>query len=311
MGYLPLNIVPRSKVRHTKGFEQYVLSLSVWNMTTNAIAKLCHVSWDTVKDILKSHLKKKYTNPSLTDVTHIGIDEIYCGAKSGSMTVVVDLKTSAVVYTEKGKKAESLSGFWLRKKRCKKPIQAVATDMGRAYISSVKEHAPEALLVIDRFHVVKRFNEKLTEYRRKLQVAMIDKNNAQSLKSTRWLLVSNPENLDESGQARLEKALEMNRPLSIVYYLKEKLRQLWCQPSKGAARKWLNEWIEEALASEIPILKSFVKTLNTHTEGILAYYDEKLTSGQVEVDPNGWTRRLIPYSSCSVSLPTKVDFIRG
>ena len=165
MTYLPLNFVPRSKVRHTKGFEQYVLSLSVWNITINAIAKLCHVSWDTVKDILKSHLKKKYSTPSLADVTHIGIDEIYCGKKSGFMTVVINLKTSAVVYTEKGKKAESLSRFWQQKKRCKKPIQAVATDMGRAYISSVKAHAPEVILVIDRFHVVKRFNKKVTEYR--------------------------------------------------------------------------------------------------------------------------------------------------
>ena len=111
---------------------------------------------------------------------------------------------------------------------------------------------------------------------------MNDKCQTQSLKITRWLLVSNPENLNEKGYARLEKALEMNRPLSIVYYLKEKLRQLWCQPTKDAARKWLKEWIEEALASEIPMLKRFVKTLNTHKEGILAYYDDKLTSSMVE-----------------------------
>ena len=220
LNYLPLNFIPRSKVRHTKGFESYVLSLSKLNITISAIAKLCNVSWDTIKDIQKTNLQKKYLTPSLTDVTHIGIDEIYCGAKSGFMTVVIDLKTSAVVYTEKGKKAESLSGFWQQKQRCKKPIKAVATDMGRAYISSVKQHAPNALLVIDRFHVVKRFNEKLTEYRRQLQSEMSDKLEAQALKNTRWLLVSNPENLNENGQTKLERALEVNRPLATVYYLK-------------------------------------------------------------------------------------------
>ena len=70
----------------------------------NAIAKLCDVCWDTVKDIQKHYLQKRYSQPSLKDVTHIGIDEIYCGSKSGFMTVVIDMKTSAVIYIEKGKK---------------------------------------------------------------------------------------------------------------------------------------------------------------------------------------------------------------
>ncbi|WP_197065573.1 transposase family protein, partial [Vibrio sp. S457-15] len=40
-------------MRYTMGFEQYVLSLSALNVSINAIAKLCGVCWDTVKDIQK------------------------------------------------------------------------------------------------------------------------------------------------------------------------------------------------------------------------------------------------------------------
>ena len=178
MGYLPLNFVPRPKVRYTKGFEQYVLSLSALNITISAIARLCRVCWDTVKSIQQHYLSSRYSKPCIKNVTHIGIDEIYCGSKSGFMTVVIDMKTSAVIYTEKGKKAVSLNGFWKRKLRCKKQIEAVATDMGQAYISSVKQHAPGAQLVIDRFHVVKRFNEKLTAFRRDIQRNMSDKTEA-------------------------------------------------------------------------------------------------------------------------------------
>ena len=180
--FLPLSFAPREKVRYTKGFERYVLSLSQRNMTISDIARLTNVSWDCIKEIQKRHLNKKYRIPSLKEVTHIGIDEIYCGSKTGFMTVVIDMKTSAVVYTEKGKKAASLDGFWERKKRCKKPIVAVATDMGQAYISSVNEHAPDAKLVIDRFHVVKRFNEKLTEFRRDIQRQAENKDDSQFLK---------------------------------------------------------------------------------------------------------------------------------
>ena len=198
------------------------------------------------------------------------------------MTVVIDMKTSAVIYTEKGKKAESLNGFWKRKKRCKKQIEAVATDMGQAYLSSVKQHAPNTRLVIDRFHVVKRFNEKLTDFRRELQNTITDKNQAQYLKNTRWLLVSNPDKLDERGQEKLALALEANQPLATVYYLKEKLRMLWNQSSKKEGESWLESWIDEAKQSGILMLEKFTKTLKKHKDGILAFYDERMSSGRVE-----------------------------
>ncbi len=279
---MPLNFVPRPKVRYTKGFEKYVLNLSALNVTISAIASLCGVSWDTVKDIQKKYLLKKYARPCLKNVTHIGIDEIYSGRKSGFMTVVIDMKTSSVVYIEKGKKAKSLKGFWARKKRYKKPIQSVATDMGQAYICSVKENAPDAQLVIDRFHVIKRFNDKLTAFRRTLQNTVQDKDQAKYLKNTRWLLLSNPENLDSKGKSKLLQALHANQPLSTVYYLKEKLRMLWNCASKKAGEKWLESWIEEAQDSGIVMVQSFINALRKHKDGMLALYDERMSSGKVE-----------------------------
>ncbi|WP_141709990.1 transposase [Vibrio tasmaniensis] len=172
--------------------------------------------------------------------------------------------------------------------RCKKPIEAVATYMGQAYISSVKQHATNAKLVIDRFHVVKRFNEKLTDFRRELQNSMSDKNEAQYLKNTRWLLVSNPDRLNEQGQAKLERVLEVNQPLATVYYLKEKLRMLWSQPSKIEGEKWLENWIDEATQLGIVMLVKFTETLQKQKQkqkqkdGILAFYDERMSSGRVE-----------------------------
>ena len=89
------------------------------------------------------------------------------------------------------------------------------------------------------------------------------------LKKTRWLLVSNPENLSEKGKARLEKALEANQPLATVYYFKEKLRQLWSQGTKAQAKIWLDDWCEQANDSELTVLKKFAKTLRKHEVGIV------------------------------------------
>jgi transposase len=104
------------------------------------------------------------------------------------------------------------------------------------------------------------------------------------LKGTRWLLLKNPENLDtkRDEKQRLEQALQVNKPLSIAYYLKENLRQIWSQANKRTARRVLQDWLKRARASEIPMLAQFASTLEDHQEGILNYYNYRISTGPLE-----------------------------
>lgn len=95
-------------------------------------------------------------------------------------------------------------------------------------------------------------------------------------------MLRNPDKLSEKGKSRLSEALNANQPLASVYYFKEKLRMVWNQPTKKQGEIWLNDWVKQAKGSGMPLLKSFAKTLIRHKKGILAYYDEKMTSGKVE-----------------------------
>ena len=104
------------------------------------------------------------------------------------------------------------------------------------------------------------------------------------LKGTLWLLLKNPENLDplRNEKQRLEDALKLNTPLTIAYYLKEDLRQIWRQTNKANARKVLEDWIRRADASGIPMLEKFARTLEEHRDGILAFYDYRISTGPLE-----------------------------
>jgi len=205
-------------------------------MTIKAISNYLKTSWDLIKDIQKKYLQQHYRNPPLKKVTRIAIDEIYCGKKSGFMTVVVDLDSRAVIYTQKGKSGASLTASWQRQKRTKTKIEAIATDMGKAYVSSVKKHYPDAVLVIDHFHVIKRYQERLTHLRRTLQSEATE-DKKEVLKGARWLLLKNTEKLDaDKGESdKLKAALVLNEPLSTAYYLKEKLQYIWKQNNKATA----------------------------------------------------------------------------
>jgi transposase len=100
--------------------------------------------------------------------------------------------------------------------------------MSPAYTAAVHTHLPEAIHVFDRFHVVKLFNEKLSQFRQELQREAEGPLQKKVLKGTRWLLLKNPENLDAQRHEhqRLEEALALNKPLATAYYLKEDLRQI-------------------------------------------------------------------------------------
>ena len=188
-----------------------------------------------------------------------------------------------MVFVGEGKGADALGPFWRRLKRCGVQIEAVATDMSPAYVGAVQRHLPEAVLVFDRFHVVKLMNDKLSDIRRELQ-READRSEKDVLKGTRWLLVRGSEKLEgrEAERERLERALELNAPLATAYYLKEDLRQLWEQASKEIAARFLEGWIERARASGLRQLRQMADTLSLHREGLLAHYDVAISTGPLE-----------------------------
>jgi transposase len=268
---------------YTHAFERYVLDLSRFG-TIQDVARHLDVSWDIVKDIQKRHLFRKYSKPTLKNLKEIAIDELAIGRGHRYVTLVLDLRSGAVVFVGDGKGAKALEPFWRRLRAARAKIRAVATDMSKAYIQAVRAHLPRAIHVFDHFHIIKLYNDKLSGLRRDLYRACTDASTRQVLKGTRWLLLKNPENLDSDRNEleRLSDALELNTPLTLAYYLKDDLRQVWWQASKAAAGVVLDDWIRRAEASGICMLKGFAATLREHRAGILAYYDCPISTGPLE-----------------------------
>jgi transposase len=272
---------PRASYTHS--FERYALDLSR-HMTIKAVAQHLQVSWDVIKDIQARSLKRRFGTPKLGKLKQIAIDEIAVGKGHHYLTVVLDLLSGAVVFVGDGKGVEALVPFWKRLRASRAKVKAVATDMGKAYIRAVRDNLPKAVHVFDHFHVVKLFNDKLSALRRELFHQAQSDAERKLLKGTRWLLLKNPENLDpqRNEEQRLQDALELNRPLALAYYLKEDLRQIWSQPNKRTARRVLRDWMRRARASGIRMLEQFANTLDQHETGILAYYDDPISTGPLE-----------------------------
>jgi transposase len=268
---------------YTKSFARYALELSRW-MTIQDVAAHLGVSWDVVKEIVKEDLQRRFDKPRLKHLKQIAIDEISVGKGHRYVTLVLDLESGAVVHVGEGKGGDSLREFWKRLRASGAKVEAVATDMSPAYIEAVTTQLPQATLVFDRFHVMKLFNDKLSDLRRELHREATDLLHKQVLKGTRWLLLKRPENLDpKKGEPkRLAEALKLNQPLATAYYLKEDLAEVWEQEDEEAARAFLLDWIAQAETSGIRMLQQFAKTLRYHALGILAWYDYPISTGPLE-----------------------------
>lgn len=271
-----------TKKSYTKAFARYVLELSS-KMTIKDIADHLQTSWDLIKNIQKTELKRKYKKIKLSKLKKIAIDEIAIAKGHKYMTIVMDLESGKIVYADKGKGSDSLTAFFKKLKASRAKIQAVSIDMSPAYIYAVIENLPKADIVFDKFHIVKLFNEKLSELRRKLFNKLESKEDKKIIKGTRWLLLKNPENLKkDSEKKRLESALKINEPLAKAYYMKEELRQIWSQPSKEEASEVIDSWMMLARETKNPLLIKFGNTLMGYKTGILNYYEHSISSGPLE-----------------------------
>ncbi|MBV8383048.1 MAG: ISL3 family transposase, partial [Planctomycetaceae bacterium] len=268
---------------YTSSFERYALELSR-RRTIRDVAAHLDISWGVIKDIQKRDLARRFAKPKLKHARRIAIDEIAVAKGHRYLTVVMDLESGAVVFVGDGKGGDALKPFWKRLRSSKAKIEAVAMDMSPAYREAVSTYLPRAKIVFDHFHVIKLFNEKLSDLRRALFREATEALHKQVLKGTRWLLLKNPENLDEERdeKSRLEEALALNQSLATAYYMKEDLRQFWEQPGKVFATAFLNGWIKRAGASGIKMLQQMAATLAAHRSGLLAYYDVPITSGPME-----------------------------
>ena len=269
---------------YTNAFKTMVLDL-IGKMSLVDIARWLGVGWDCVKGIVKEQLHKHYSQPDLSNLKYLAIDEISVRKGHKYLTLVMNLETGQVLFVGDGKGAAALVPFWemLGPGRRRK-IKAVSIDFGPAYIQAVSENLPRAQIVFDHFHVVKLMNEKLDDLRRSLYHEINDVQKKKAMKGARWILLRKPESLRDQfneGQ-RLAEILTLNAPLAIAYYMKEDLRQIWAQKNKDSAIIVLQDWIKTALNSGIKALVDIGKTISKHSYGILNWFDHRISSGPLE-----------------------------
>jgi len=165
-------------------------------------------------------------------------------------------------------------------------ITTVCTDIWEGYITAVEEALPHAMIVLDRFHVMRHARDGVDSLRkqelRRLKKAL-PKDAAAELKHTLWPFRKRFEALDDAEKERLETLLAASPPLRQAYTLREQLTAIFdTARSKADGLRRLRFWQRRVEKSGLRCFDPFLKLLDTWRDLIANYFISRQTSGFVE-----------------------------
>lgn len=246
------------------------------------VAKLFGVHWNTVATAVRQAVAYGLEHREIGGVLYIGIDELSRQKGHVYVTNVYDLTTRRLLWSGEGRSKATLREFFKEHASdLKQTVKGVCCDMWQPYIDMIREHLPEATLVFDKFHVIQHLNMAVDQVRRD-EARELRKTNPELLKRTRYIWLKNPENLTDTQRARLGHLEKLNLRSNRAYLLKESFRELWSYRRKGWARRFLKKWFWWATHSRLKPMRDFAWMLRRHEDGILAYFDERISNGAVE-----------------------------
>jgi transposase len=239
-----------------------------------------------VKSIDKAALREQLEPAVFEDLELLVMDGFAIQKGHRYATVIVEPRSKRVVWVGRGRSREEIRPFFelLGPERCRR-IRAIAIDMNTAYELEIRRHCPNAEIVYDLYHVVAKYGREVIDRVRVDEANRLrdDRKARRVVKSARWLLLRNPENLRTPDDAiRLQELLAANRNLFKVYVLRDDLKRLWAYRQRAAAQRLWNSWYRRAVRSRIGPLVRFAKRLKPYLSGILAHSRWPLHTSLIE-----------------------------
>ena len=271
-----------SHSRITYRFE-YAMLVYCQLMTQKAAAKILHIPDSTLSDLLHRTITRIRDGHRIRRLKCVGIDEIsYCKGHKYA-TIVYDLDRSCVVWVGQGKGRETIDIFFneVLSDYQKSKIEWASCDMSETYIGAIEDHCPNAILVLDRFHIVKALNKAVDEVRKEQwRKASVDDRKA--LKGLRWLLFKHSSNRSKKDSRILNALHRGNRRIHRAWVLKDEFEQFWDYKAPWAAERFLKSWMTTALKSRIEPIRKFVQTIKKHIGRIIPFIESRLTNAIAE-----------------------------
>ena len=155
--------------RLTKRAYSYILNmLQSEDATVSKVSKLTGISWQTVKDIEKAALRKRFADVDTSQVRYIAMDEISIKKRHTYATLIIDAQTQVLLAAIEGRTQADIAPFFemLQERGHAQNIKGATMDANAGFNTIVKQYCPNAVIVLDQFHVIQNYNNQVIDAER-------------------------------------------------------------------------------------------------------------------------------------------------
>jgi transposase len=288
---------PRAKLSR-RGLRWALEGLVIQHLTIARVAEALAVSWNTANDAVLAEGQRLLINdPHRFDgVTAIGVDE-HCWrhTRRGDkfVTVIIDLTgirdgtgPARLLDMVEGRSKQAFK-TWLaqRPPEWRDAVEVVAMDGFTGFKTATAEELPDAVPVMDPFHVVRLAGDALDRCRRRVQQAIHGHRGraADPLYRARRTLHTGADLLTDKQQQRLEQlfATEEHVEVEATWGVYQRMIAAYREPDRTRGREIMTTLVA-SLSHDVPTplteLITLGRTLKQRAADILAYFDRPGTS---------------------------------
>ena len=262
--------------------------------TVSALARHLRVDWHTLWRAIKAEATRRTSGPDrLSGVNTLGVDEhIWRPSRRNqsdrAVTAVVDLTRDAdgrlharLLDVVPGRSGTAYAG-WLKAQAAEfvAGIEHAALDPFRGYANAIRDELPDALAVLDAFHVVRLGTQVIDEVRRRVQQDTLGHRGHKHdpLYKIRGLLRHGAEHLSERQLQRLNAGLEAGDPnweVTIAWSCYQQLRSAYNAKLPAEGKKIAEKVLASFPTCPIAEVARLGRTLRAWKQQVLAYFATK------------------------------------
>lgn len=283
-----VRLIPVPWARPDSGFtllmEALMVLLSRTAMAVNEVGRLIGEYSQRLWRVLHHYVDEAHERLDLSEVNTLGVDEVSRRGGQDYLTVIstpkTDTQPARIVWVGEGRNAAVLAeGIqWLDRHGLQTPpLTHAVVDLSPSYRKGLTDQLPNVRVIFDWFHVIKLAGEAVDHVRRR-EVQRV----GQLLSGTRYLWLKRTENLTPGQAQRRSQLLTSGLETVRSWQRLEALRRLAQEPDPQQAETALRWWCTWALRSRIPELKRLVTTIRAHWDGIVAYFQTRITNATAE-----------------------------
>ncbi len=231
----------------------------------------------TIRNIFRDYINRLEQTVQLETPKLLGIDEIHI---IRPRCVICNVHQRTIIDLLPNRNKDTVIRY-LFKLPNRQIVRYVCTDMWEPYREAVTAALPQAIIVVDKFHVVRMANQALDTVRKGIREKLTPRER-RTLMHDRFTLLKRYRDLDIHELLVLESWINNFKDLGSAYQLKEQFYGIWESKNKREALERYQKWQSQIPEQLEAAFRPLTTAVSNWEKEIFAYFDHPVTNAYTE-----------------------------